>query len=55
MNLPKIFTKKPKKDNFDSLPSSVRKQIMKKAIRGANKEQYEIVKAYRASLCQSPK
>jgi|GEM_PF-5058602 len=47
MNFKKIFSKKSKVMGFEDLPSRERKKIMKEAIKKTNKEQYEIVKAYR--------
>ena len=50
MNLLKIF-KKESAISYESLPSREKKKIMEKALHSANKEQFEVVKAYRESCC----
>ena len=53
MKLLKIFSKKAPEINFDSLSSGEKKRIMESALRSANKEQFEIVKAYRENCLQT--
>lgn len=51
MKLFRIFAKS-KAGIFDSLSSAEKKKIIEKALNTANKEQFEVVKAYRES-CQA--
>ncbi|MFA6106894.1 MAG: hypothetical protein WC745_04465 [Patescibacteria group bacterium] len=53
MNFSTIFSKKSKTTSFNDLSSREKKKIMRGAIEKANKEQYDMVKAYRETKCHA--
>ena len=52
MEIFKIFNKKGAGIGFNGLSSGEKKRIMESALRTANKEQSELVKAYRETCCK---
>lgn len=50
MKISQLF-KKQLSIGYSDLPAEKRKKIIKEAVRRANEEQYEMVKAYRENRC----